>query len=107
MKKLACIITLLGVLFITGCTRMEPITNSNFQNDFSEAAVFMSGMGCSDPDCTDLSHHHDCPSDCENYDHHHNCGLDCSEASHHHNNVSGANDSGQHHQTRHHGGYHH
>ena len=45
---------------------------------------FISGMDCNDPNCTDPSHHHDCPADCGDYDHHHNCGLDCTDASHHH-----------------------
>ena len=46
--------------------------------------AFVSGMGCSDQTCTDMSHHHDCPADCTEYDHYHNCALDCFETQHHH-----------------------
>jgi len=45
---------------------------------------FVAGMGCTDPNCTDPSHHHDCPVDCADYEHHHNCALDCAEPSHNH-----------------------
>ena len=68
---------------------------------------FISGMGCSDPNCTDASHHHDCPSDCNDYEHHHNCPLDCTDENHHHNGTNNANGSGQHHTKQHHGNDHH
>ena len=45
---------------------------------------FVAGMGCTDPNCTDPGHHHDCPVDCADYEHHHNCALDCAEPSHNH-----------------------
>ncbi len=45
---------------------------------------FVAGMGCTDPNCTDPGHHHDCPVDCADYEHHHNCTLDCAEPSHNH-----------------------
>lgn len=76
------------------------------QGDVSDT-VFVSGMGCSDPNCTDASHYHDCPIDCGDYEHHHHCGLDCIEVSHHHRGMSGVYESGQHHVEEHHGGYHH
>lgn len=109
MKKLLCTATLVCLLFMTGCGKNEITADSNslLQNNTSGTAVFVSGMGCSNPDCTDISHHHDCPSDCADYDHHHNCSLDCTEASHHHRGTSEGNESGQHHQEEHHGGNHH
>ncbi|MDE7283313.1 MAG: M56 family metallopeptidase [Lachnospiraceae bacterium] len=78
----------------------DPVTVTNVS--------FVSGMGCSDPNCTDASHHHDCPIDCGDYEHHHNCGLDCTIASHHHSGagtVSGT--TTQHHPEQHHSGNHH
>ncbi|MDE6747869.1 MAG: M56 family metallopeptidase [Lachnospiraceae bacterium] len=68
---------------------------------------FVSGMGCSDPDCTDATHHHDCPIDCGDYEHHHNCGLDCTIASHHHSGTSAVSGTTQHHPDQHHKDNHH
>ena len=68
---------------------------------------FVSGMGCSDPDCTDVTHHHDCPLDCGDYEHHHNCALDCTIASHHHSGTSTVSGTTQHHTTQSHSGQHH
>lgn len=67
---------------------------------------FVCGMGCSDPYCTDITHHHDCPQDCGDYNHYHNCDLDCTEAEHCHRGTSGGNESGQHHGGQHHGNHH-
>lgn len=80
--------------------------HSQYQDDASAATAFVSGMGCSDPYCTDITHHHDCPQDCEDYNHY-NCDLDCTEAEHCHRGTSGDNESGQHHGEQHHGEQHH
>lgn len=93
--------------------------------------TFVPGMGCSDPTCTDASHHHDCPAGCADYEHHHTCALDCTEASHHHsgtasnnagnpgnsggldnsgsagNSGGSGNPGGHHNESGHHGGSHH
>ena len=89
MKKVLCTVTLVCLLFMTGCGRNGMIANltHQLQGNASDTAAFVSGMGCSDPSCTDTSHHHDCPSDCGDYEHHHNCGLDCAEVSHHHGDT--------------------
>ncbi len=108
MKKFLCATTFACLILMTGCGKNDMIEDisSDIQEDVSEqvqhhveieymgednvdsvkmtTVSFVNGMGCSDPDCTDASHHHDCPSDCDDYEHHHNCGLDCTEASHHH-----------------------
>lgn len=105
MKKFLCVVVLVCVLFITGCDNSR-ISNSEIQND-SSSTTFVNGMGCSDHNCTDSSHHHDCPQDCDNYDHHHNCSLDCTEASHYHNNTNVDNNIGKHHQEEQHNGNHH
>ena len=68
---------------------------------------FVSGMGCSDPDCADVTHHHDCPLDCGDYEHHHNCALDCTIASHHHSGTSTVSGTTQHHTAQSHSGQHH
>ena len=67
-------------------------------------AAFVPGMGCSDPACTDASHHHDCPADCADYEHYHTCALDCTEASHHHSTAASGT-SGHH--SGHHADAHH
>lgn len=92
MKRYPFFITLVGILIMSGCTKMEPITDSNFQNGISDATVFVRGMGCNDPNCTDSTHHHDCPSDCDDYNHYHNCDLNCTETSHHHFNTHHGDD---------------
>lgn len=66
------------------------------------AADFVSGMGCSDPSCTDAAHHHDCPTDCTEYDHYHNCDLGCNETSHHHGGSTVTGSHGKHHENGHH-----
>ena len=66
------------------------------------AASFVSGMGCNDQNCTDASHHHDCPADCTDYDHYHNCALDCHETSHHHGGETAVEGHGKHHGNNHH-----
>lgn len=63
---------------------------------------FIPGMGCSDPTCTDASHHHDCPETCTDYSHYHHCPLNCTEASHCHGGAGYA--AGGHHSE---GGHHH
>ena len=109
MKNFLFTAGLMCVLFITGCDKGEIITNLNFHLPYnvSDTTVFVSGMGCSDLNCTDTSHHHDCLPDCEDYDHHHNCSLDCTEASHHHSSTSRVNETGHHHSEKQHGGNHH
>ncbi len=64
---------------------------------------FIHSMDCSNTDCTDPEHFHDCPSDCDDPAHYHNCPTDCTIASHghpgRHTNNSGHSD--------HHGNGHH
>ena len=64
--------------------------------------AFVNGMGCSDQSCTDVSHHHDCPTDCTDYDHYHTCNLDCAETSHHHSSEKVDGDHEEHHNDKHH-----
>ena len=66
------------------------------------ALACVSGMGCNDQSCTDVSHHHDCPTDCADYDHYHNCNLDCAATSHHHNSQTVSTDHEEHHDDSHH-----
>ena len=78
-------ISLLALVFLlAGCG--GETAGGTPQNSAPEAGPvsFVAGMGCSDPTCTDPSHHHDCPVDCTDYEHHHNCALDCADPSHHH-----------------------
>lgn len=131
MKKSFSIIAFACLIFMTGCGRSDRIENisSDTQEEVSEpvqhqvdieymgednvdsaevtTVSFVSGMGCSDPDCTDASHHHDCPADCDDYEHHHNCDLDCTEESHHHSGTNSVNGTEQHHSEQRHGGSHH
>ena len=95
MKKTFFIVTLICLFFMTGCGRVDKMvhSNSNLPNQNYHSATFINGMGCSDPNCTDSSHHHDCPSDCQ-------------EESHHHNTTSKTSTS-IHHQEQHHGSTHH
>ena len=108
MKNFLCI-AVAYLIFLAGYSQSGMVMNltSQLQDDLPDTAVFVSGMGCSDPDCMDASHHHDCPPDCGDYEHYHNCTLDCAETSHHHSSASGVNESGQHHTEQHHGGNHH
>ncbi|MDE6625938.1 MAG: hypothetical protein K2K56_06170 [Lachnospiraceae bacterium] len=112
MKKFFCTAMFACLIFLAGCGQSGTVTDlsSKLPDNASGTTVFVSGMGCSDPDCTDASHHHDCPPDCGDYEHYHNCDLDCTEASHHHNDTnsaSSAKGTGQHHGEQHHGGNHH
>lgn len=90
MKKNFLIVTIICLLFISGCSKNDSMVNTttNLTKHNYHSATFISGMGCSDPNCTDSSHHHDCPSNCQDYSHHHNCDLDCQEESHHHSTTS-------------------
>ena len=45
---------------------------------------FIRSMDCSDPNCTNAAHFHDCPSDCSDGAHYHNCPTDCTIQSHGH-----------------------
>lgn len=87
MRKMICIVVSVCFIFLTGCGRSEKVKDSpsKLQENVSDTSVFVSGMGCSDTDCMDLSHYHNCPPDCEDYEHHHNCPLDCEDYEHHHN----------------------
>ncbi|MDE6433509.1 MAG: hypothetical protein K2L07_04700, partial [Lachnospiraceae bacterium] len=89
MKKIFCTAMFACLIFLAGCGQSGTVTDlsSKRQDNASGTTVFVSGMGCSDRDCTDTSHHHDCPPDCGDYEHYHNCDLDCTEASHHHANT--------------------
>ena len=109
MKRFLCTAMFGCLIFLTGCGQRDRGMNlsSHLQDDVSGKAVFVSGMGCSDSNCTDPTHHHDCPPDCGDYEHYHNCDLNCTETSHHHNGMSDGNESGQHHEEQHHGGGHH
>ena len=64
--------------------------------------AFISGMGCNDQSCTDVSHHHDCSTDCTDYDHYHNCSLGCTVTSHHHDGQTVGGGHGEHHNDSHH-----
>ncbi len=96
MRKMICIVVSVFLIFLTGCGKSENVKDSpsKLQENVSDTSVYVSGMGCSDTACTDLSHHHDCPLDCEDYEHHHNCPLDCDEYEHHHNRPSDDEDYG-------------
>ena len=88
MKKPKCkktfgALVLTCVLFLNGCSTATPEESSTVDGSGTNIS-FVSGMGCSDPTCTDPSHHHDCPSDCTEYDHHHHCDLDCTDPAHNH-----------------------
>ena len=66
----------------------------DYQSNSSIATTvsFISGMGCNDQSCTDISHHHDCPTDCTDYDHYHSCAMDCTETEHHHSQIQHQDD---------------
>mgnify|MGYP001026336823 CR=1 FL=1 len=86
-------------------------TGHHHANHHSETSTavpvsFVAGMGCSDPNCTDPSHYHDCPADCANYEHHHACALDCAEPSHCHAGTAVSTGGGRHHGGGHHGRHH-
>ncbi len=71
-------------------TPVDPASFFDIEQIMS-TVTFLPGMGCSNPYCTDASHHHDCPADCTDYSHHHTCPLDCTDTSHHHAGVAAAN----------------
>lgn len=104
MKKFICINALVFIFMLTGCSSEYPNTSDlSSQPDQSSANVaFISSMGCNDPNCTDASHHHDCPPDCTDYDHYHSCNLDCTETSHHHSSQTAEGNHGEHHDDGHH-----
>lgn len=94
LKNILCIIALLSIFLLTGCSNTEPSVSQTTGDPVANIS-FVGGMGCNDPSCTDPSHHHDCPSDCKEYEHHHHCDLDCTDPVHsHHSN--GHNESGHH-----------
>lgn len=113
MKKFICITALIFIFMLTGCNSETPNTSDlssqphhqdDHQTDSSEVITtsFVSGMGCNDQSCTDVSHHHDCPPDCTDYDHYHSCDLDCTETNHHHSSQTVGGDHGEHHDDSHH-----
>lgn len=69
--------------------------------------VFLSSFGCSDQNCTDPSHYHNCPPDCTDYDHYHNCTWGCTETSHHHGGQTVKGGHGEHYNDSHHNDDHH
>ncbi len=83
MKRSLCAVLMTGLFLLSGCGGGEEDVPSQAAKGTAISA-FVSGMGCNDADCTDASHHHDCPADCTDYSHHHSCPLDCTEADHHH-----------------------
>ncbi len=97
MKKYHYTAVLICLLLMTGCRQSEisgelnENMSSQLQDNISVKTIFVSGMGCSDPNCTDPNHYHDCPPDCSDYDHYHNCDPDCTEASHHHADIHHGN----------------
>ena len=114
MKRSLFVIAMTGLFLLSGCggsgenvsapeEEQEEIQQENIQPAAVTAAApapvqmtaFVSGMGCSDPNCTDASHHHDCPADCADYSHYHNCALDCTEASHHHTETGTHHENSQ------------
>lgn len=71
--------------------------------------VLLGSFGCSDQNCTDASHYHNCSTTCTDYDHYHNCTLGCTETSHRHGGqtVEGGHRkhcNGSHHADDHHSG---
>ena len=82
--------------------------HANHHSETSTAVPvsFVAGMGCSDPNCTDPNHYHDCPADCANYEHRHSCALDCAEPSHCHASTAVSTGGGRHHGGGHHGRHH-
>lgn len=56
----------------------------NHHTQENTARSFMSSMGCSDKDCTDSSHFHDCSEDCSDPAHYHSCESDCNIKEHNH-----------------------
>ncbi len=107
MKKYFYAITILCLLFIIGGSRNQEFATSISHLQNANEEVFVSGMGCSNLNCTDSSHYHDCPTDCKDYNHYHNCNLDCTEVIHHHNRTTEANELEHHYQKKHHGSNHH
>lgn len=102
MRKSLCAAALACLFLLAGCGGPDADV-SRQSGEVSALSGFVSGMGCSDPNCTDASHHHDCPADCTDYSHYHSCSLDCTEAGHHHNGETTASGSGQqHHKDSHH-----
>lgn len=105
MKKFFCITVLVFLLMLAGCNTATPDAPDEAPQPENAAAriVFLSSMGCNDQNCTDASHHHDCPADCADYDHYHSCALDCAETQHHHGGkaVAGGHEDG-HHEDKHH-----
>ena len=89
MKKSFCATAVVFLFMLAGCSSETPSTSDvSSQPDKNAASIsFISSMGCNDQNCTDASHHHDCPTTCTDYDHYHNCDLDCSEAEHHHSQI--------------------
>ena len=83
-----------------------PVPEPVVQTQTLTAVSYISGMGCSDPNCTDPSHYHNCPADCGNYEHHHNCALDCAEPSHCHAGTTVSTGGGISHGGGHHGRHH-
>ena len=83
-KRLLTLLALICALALAGCGNETPAEPAPADAAASTVS-FVSGMGCDDPNCTDPSHHHDCPADCGDYEHHHHCGLDCDDPAHNHN----------------------
>ena len=104
MKKFLCMITLVFLFVQAGCSSetQEALDLSPQPGNDTTNVAFLSSMGCSDQNCTNASHYHDCPPDCTDYDHYHNCNLDCAETSHHHDSQTVSGGHGEHHDDSHH-----
>ena len=86
------------------CSREVREEDHSHQNDRHHSisgsgtatGYFIHSMDCSDPNCTNAAHFHDCPSDCSDGAHYHNCPTSCTVASHGHpgNHTGSQNSSG-------------
>lgn len=99
------------------CHSEVRVEDHSHQNDRHHSATssgtttghFIHSMDCSDPNCTNAAHFHDCPSDCNDGAHYHNCPTTCTIAAHghptdHKSESSNKNSSG--HRNGHGNGHH-
>lgn len=52
-------------------------------------AVYLTCMGCADPDCVDPAHYHYCTPGCTVAEHYHDCPVGCADPAHYHNCPAG------------------
>ena len=97
MMKSKMLPVLLTLLLLAGCggETAEEIAQTAGGGGTAEPIAFRMSMGCADPECTDDTHHHDCPAECAELDHWHDCPEGCDDTAHAHYGTS-------HHSDRHH-----